>query len=201
MAFGDFKYPQVIRDLGLIEDSADLFASVPSRPPSPATAAILPANVMLGTAAHSEAARSIWLVGPVLADLWAANIGRVNLFADVDFAADPENQLTGKCDFLLGRGPQLRHIAAPVAVIFEAKRDSIPDGLGQCVSAMVGVQRYNRREGREADPVYGCVSTGSLWQFLTLSGTTVTIDLTEYTITQVDRILGILTHIVGRLPG
>jgi hypothetical protein len=65
---------------------------------------------------------------------------------------------------------------------------------------MAGAQRYNRKGGKPVDPIYGCVSTGSLWQFLRLSDTTVTIDLTEYTITQVDKLLGILTAIVGPPP-
>lgn len=201
MAFSDFVYPAVIQELGLTQTSApDLFGHVPSVAPGPTLQSFLPRNVRLATAAHSEASRSIWMVGPVLADLWGRYDGRINMFAGIEFAPDPANGLSGYCDFLIGRGPQLPNLVAPVAVIFEAKRDSIPGGLGQCVAGMVGLQRFNRREGTPIDPVYGCVTTGSLWKFLRLAGTTVTIDLTEYMITQVDRLLGILAFMAGPLP-
>ncbi|MDB5308172.1 MAG: hypothetical protein JWO38_2374 [Gemmataceae bacterium] len=91
-------------------------------------------------------------------------------------------------------------IGAPEVLIFEAKRDSIPDGLGQCIAAMEGVVQYNRRHNAPSDPVFGCVTTGSLWKFLQLSGGRVSIDLAEYTIAQVDRLLGILVHMVGPVP-
>ena len=198
MAFSDFKYPAVLADLGLSEASADdLFADVPPVPPGPGLAATLPASTRLATAAQSEFSKAVWIVGPVLGDLWARNPGRVSLFGGVEFAPDPAAKLAGFCDFLLGRGPQLQHVTAPVAVLFEAKRDAITDGFGQCIAGMVGVQRFNRQRGAPIDPVYGCSTTGSLWRFLSLSGTTVTIDLTEYAIRDVGKLLGILTHMIG----
>jgi hypothetical protein len=65
---------------------------------------------------------------------------------------------------------------------------------------MVGAQRFNRRAGLDIDPIFGCVTTGSVWKLLRLAGSTLTIDLHEYTLSQADRILGILTHIVGPPP-
>ena len=85
-------------------------------------------------------------------------------------------------------------------LVFEAKRDCIPDGLGQCIAALVGAQRYNQRHNAPIDPIYGGVTTGTNWKFLRLSGTTLTLDLTEYTLAQIDRILGILVHMVGPIP-
>ncbi len=90
---------------------------------------------------------------------------------------------------------------APVAVVVEAKRDNFESGYGQCIAGMAGAQRFNRREGNGIESVYGAVTTGSLWRFLHLGGPVVTFDLVEYTIAQVDRLLGILTSIVGPAPG
>ncbi|MGL6094322.1 MAG: hypothetical protein ACRC7O_00790 [Fimbriiglobus sp.] len=202
MAFSDFKYPGVLRQLGLAETGVpNLFAGVPSVPPTPILRGFLEVSVPLGTAAHTEASRSTWIVGPVLADLWGRYDGQINLIAGAEFDPDTDAGLTGECDFLIGRTSQRPRIQAPVLLVFEAKKDSIPDGLGQCVAGMVGLQRFNARDGTPIDPVYGCVTTGSNWKFLRLTGTTVTVDLTEYGISQVDRILGILTHIVGPIPG
>lgn len=201
MAFSDFLYPQVFADLGLTEAVVpDLFAGVPPVAPSPALRGFMAIGVPLGTAAHTEASRSTWVVGPVLADLWSRYHGQLSLIAGATFPADPDAGLTGYCDFLIGRTPQRPRIQAPLMLVFEAKRDSIPDGLGQGVAGLAGLQRFNRREGTPTDPVYGCVTTGSLWKFLRLSGTEVAVDLTEYTITQVDKLLGILTHIAGPPP-
>ena len=91
-------------------------------------------------------------------------------------------------------------VAPPVLVAFEAKNESIVGGLGQCVVAMVGTQRFNTRLGAPADPIYGCVTTGTAWRFLRLSATTVTLGLREYTIAEVDTLLGILVYMVGPPP-
>ena len=197
MAFSDFRYPAVIRDFGLSEGSADLFPDVP---PGPAADLVRRVGAPLAVQVNTEKARSEWMVALVLADLWDRRGRRINLHSGVEFPADPAAKLNGYCDFLIGRAPQASYVRAPVVVIFEAKRDSIPDGLGQCVAGMVGVQRFNQKEGRPIDPVYGCGTTGTSWRFLSLSGTAVTLDLTEYTIAQVDKLLGILTHIVGPPP-
>jgi hypothetical protein len=197
MAFSDFKYPDVIDDLGLIERSvADLFPDVPPVAPSAALAASLPGNVRLATTAHSEASRSTWMVGPVLADFWNRYNGRISLFAGIEFSADEEAGLSGYVDFIIGRSNQLPQLRAPVVFLVEAKRDSIPGGLGQCVAGMVGMRRFNAHANKPIDPLYGLVTTGSLWRFLKLSGNELTIDLNEYLISQTDKILGILTHIV-----
>jgi hypothetical protein len=201
VAFRDFTYPAVVGQLGLTERTEpDLFAGVPGLAPGETLRAALPAGIQLGTGAHTEVARMIWMVGPVLSDLWVRYRGRVCLNAGAEFDADPAARLTGYCDFVIGRGPQRPQVTAPVLVIFEAERDSIPDGLGQCVAGMVGAQRFNARNNAPIDPIFGCVTTGSLWKFLRLDGSDLTIDLTEYQLAQVDRLLGILVHMIGPVP-
>lgn len=201
MAFGEFNYPDVVAQLGLTEQTVpDLFAHAPPVAPGDPARAGLPFGTQLGPAAHSEVARMIWMVGPILLDLWGRYRGQISLNAGVEFDADPAARLTGVCDFAVSRGPQRSVIGVPVLLIFEAKRDSIPDGLGRCIAAMEGAVRYNRRHNSAVEPVYGCVTTGSLWKFLQLTGGRVSIDLTEYNVSQVDRILGVLVHMIGPVP-
>jgi hypothetical protein len=201
MAFSDFVYPDLLTTFGLAERTVpNLFSHVPMLSPSNVLRDTLAAFIPLATTAHSESARSIWLVGPVLGDLWTRYQGELNLIAGVDFEADPAARLTGRCDFVLSRGPQRSVIGPPVLLVFEAKRDCIPDGLAQCIAAMVGAQRYNLRRNTLVNPIYGCVTTGSLWKFMELSGTNLNVDLNEYTISQLDNILGILVHMVGPIP-
>ena len=43
----------------------------------------------------------------------------------------------------------------------------------------------------------GCVTTGSLWRFLRLTGKQLDIDLDEYQFAQADHILGVLLYCCG----
>lgn len=197
MAFGDFSYPNVLTTFALTESSADLFPGVPELPVSAALRSFLGTNLALANLINTEKARSELLVAPVLSELWGRAGGRINLFSGSEFAADPDAGLTGYPDFLIGRGPQLPRVSAPVVVVFEAKRDNIAEGYGQCIAAIVGTQRFNLREGRIAEPIYGGITTGINWKFLRLDASQITFDLSEYSIQQPDRLLGLLAHMVG----
>jgi hypothetical protein len=200
MAFRDFPYPDVVTQFGLTESSADLFPGVPEFPASAALRTFLGTNLTLANLINTEKARSELLVAPVLSELWSRANGRINLFSGVEFVADAAAQLTGFIDFLIGLGPQLPRVSAPVVVVFEAKRDNIADGYGQCIAAMVGAQRFNQRAGNSVETIYGGITTGINWKFLRLEGTRLTFDLSEYTIHQPDRLLGLLAHMVGLPP-
>lgn len=45
--------------------------------------------------------------------------------------------------------------------------------------------------------MYGVVTTGTIWKFLSLTGKTLAIDLNEYSIAQPEKILGILVSMVS----
>jgi len=50
--------------------------------------------------------------------------------------------------------------------------------------------------GRAIARVFGVVSTGSAWKFLQLEGTSLTIDVPEYYIDNLPKVMGILRQIV-----
>ncbi len=201
MAFSEFQYPTVLSQLGLTWRSAvSLFAAVPTLAPTPAVRELLAAFGPLATTVNTEKARSEWITALVLGDCWTRYGGQIGLYSGVDFQADPAARLTGFCDFLITRAPHQPDIQPPAVVVFEAKRNDITDGLGQCIAGMVGAQRFNARAGRPAGVVFGCVTTGSLWKFLQLDGPTLTFDLTEYTLHDLPHLLGIFTHMIGPVP-
>ncbi len=201
MAFRDFKHPELLRTFGLTwRTTVDLFGGVTLVAPDPAVVRVLGLMNPLASTLNTEKARSEWMTALVLGDFWARYAGQISLYSGADFQADPDAGLNGFCDFLLARAPQQPAIQPPVAVIFEAKREDINDGLGQCIAAMVGSQRYNARAGLPAETIYGCVTTGSLWKFLRLTGTDVTFDLTEYPLHDLSHLLGIFTHMIGPVP-
>lgn len=83
-------------------------------------------------------------------------------------------------------------IEAPVITLVEAKNDNIESGLGQCMAEMVAAQLFNQRKGNEVKAIYGVVTTGSNWKFMKLVDKTIEIDLNEYFLNNVGKILGIL---------
>lgn len=202
MAFSDFRFPDLLTTFGLTsEPSADLFAAVPDSPAPLGFHDRLAIGTRLASAVNTEKARSEGMIAPVLIEFWWRYRGRIGLYSGTEFVADEAAGLTGFVDFVITRAPQMPEvIQSPAVVIFEAKRENINAGLGQCVAGMVGAQRFNARHGTPIDPVYGCVTTGSLWRFLRLSGSAVTVDLIEYTLRDVDKLLGILGHMVGPVP-
>jgi co-chaperonin GroES (HSP10) len=74
----------------------------------------------------------------------------------------------------------------------EAKNENIKGGLGQCAAAMLAAQLFNEQEGNEIKTIYGAVTTGDIWKFLKLEGTDIFIDLNNYYIKELNKILGIL---------
>src|SRR5437868_8227749 len=178
MSFRDFTLPKVQQDFGLTTDATQrLFAGVAAVPLSETMRRYLHDFQPLGMSIPTEKGRSELLVAPLLAEVWGRSAHRISLYSGVEFNVDEAAGLNGVCDFLLGQSPQLYYVEAPVVAVVEAKKDSIPEGLGQCAAEMVAVQRFNQKANQPRDPVYGCVTTGSLWRFLRLSGKLLDIDL------------------------
>jgi hypothetical protein len=86
-------------------------------------------------------------------------------------------------------------VEAPILAVVEAKREDISAGLGPCVAEMVAIQLFNEREGTPMPAAYGCVTSGNLWRFLKLAGKALAIDVPEYGLGHLAKILAILVHI------
>ena len=90
------------------------------------------------------------------------------------------------------KSPEQLFIKAPAVILVEAKKEDTKSGLGQCIAEMVAAQRFNAAAHEDIPVLYGCVTSGTAWRFLQLEGQTVTIDLTDYPVPPIDRILSIL---------
>jgi hypothetical protein len=149
-------------------------------------------------AARTEKAKSELLVSPILVQARKLVDKRVQLFSGEEFNVDQEQGLNGFCDFLFSRSNNPYTIDAPVLMMVEAKRGEIEFGLGQCVAEMLAAQTYNQSQEQNIPTIYGCVTSGRLWQFLKLEGDLVTIDPTNYSLMPVEKILGILKWILSQ---
>jgi hypothetical protein len=151
----------------------------------------------LAEGARTEKAKSELLVTPILAQATKLSGGTVKLFSGEEFNVDPEKGLNGFCDFLFSRSANPYTIDAPVFMLVEAKRGEIEFGLGQCVAEMIAAQLYNQSQGQTIPVIYGCVTSGRLWQFLKLEGDKVTIDPDNYPLMPIHKVLGILKSILS----
>lgn len=120
------------------------------------------------------------------------NKSQISIFSGRDFTVDVSKGLNGFCDFLISRSPEQIIIEAPVVALVEAKNDNIQSGLGQCMAEMIAAQVFNEIKGNQISTIYGVITTGTNWRFLRLNGKTIEIDLNEYFISQLGKILGIL---------
>ena len=149
-------------------------------------------TLSIGVSVGTEKARSELIITPVLVEARRQVNRTVGIFSGVDFPVDTTLGLNGLCDFLISRGPGQLIYQAPILALVEAKRDDIRLGLGQCMATMVGAQIYNERHNKNISSIYGVVTTGSLWKFLSLAGTTLAVDPTEYAIADLAGVVGTL---------
>jgi hypothetical protein len=193
MAYRDFTLADLKEQFGLrLEERSDLFAGVTPVPVSALLQETLRENLPLALAISTEKARSEMIIAPVLIEVRRQMQYQVSLFSGTDFNVDPERGLNGLCDFLLSLSPEQLAIEAPAAVVAEAKNENMKQGIAQCIAGMVAVQLFNRQKRNEIEDIHGAVTTGSIWKFLRLTGTVVHVDMAEYYIKEVERIVGIL---------
>lgn len=193
MPYSDFSLEKVKRTFQLTtSETVDLFGDVPDLECSALLTEILRYNVPLALASNSEKARSEMIISPILIDLRRQLKDRINLFSGIEFDVDSERGLNGICDFIISNSPEILFVSAPVITLVEAKKENITAGLGQCVAEMLAARIFNERTGNEVSTIYGAVTTGSIWKFMKLEGSVISIDLTEYYLKDVNKILGIL---------
>jgi hypothetical protein len=198
MSYRDFTLPDVIARFSLrTREDTDLFADRPPIQPSAHLVETLRANVPVAVAISNEKVRSELVVAPVLMELKRAHPHAVGFFSGVDLTVDAAAGLTGTCDFLLTLSPEQAYVKAPVVTLVEAKRDDLASGVGQCAAEMVGARTFNEQAGNAIGTVYGAVTTGTTWRFMSLSGTTLSLDFNEYSIHELPRILGILASMIA----
>ena len=116
------------------------------------------------------------------------------VFSGVEFNVERKTGLTGFCDFLLSRSPNLLRLDAPVACLVKAKKEDLNGGLPQCVAEMIAAQRFNEQRKAPTPVVYGCVTSGTTWRFVQLENQSAYVDLDEVYIAEADKIFGILLH-------
>ena len=193
MAYSDFTLEKARKSFDLtISEKDDLFSGVDTLEPTAPLQEFLRENAPLALQINTEKARSEMIIAPILLDLRKQLQHKISLFSGVEFNVNPELGLNGVCDFLISGSIEQLFIEFPIAILVEAKKENITAGLGQCGAEMVAAQIFNQREGNANLPILGVVTSGNLWKFLQLEDKLLKIDLNEYYLRDVSKILGIL---------
>ena len=153
-------------------------------------------NVPLALAVNTEKARSELIISPILVELRKIYKKKISLFSGIEFNIDKIKNLSGFCDFILSASPEQLFLKAPVIVVVEAKNENIMGGLGQCMGEMIASQIFNEKEESIIAKIYGVVTSGNLWKFLKLEKNVISIDMDDYAIKDISKILGILSAMV-----
>jgi hypothetical protein len=202
MSYKDFTLRKIQARFGLdLIKRTGIFADVEERAVSQSLRDILLENVPLATAINTEKARSELIISPVLVELRKVFDRRISLFSGIEFNVDKDQELNGQdlngcCDFIIGLSDEQLFLKSPILAVVEAKNENLMGGMGQCVAEMIASRLFNAEDGWEDTGVYGVVTSGTLWKFLKLQGNQVHIDLDDYVIKEIPKILGILSGMV-----
>jgi hypothetical protein len=196
MPYSSFTIAQVKRQFQIEVVTETFFSNVPTLTPREWLTNLLQESAPLAVTLGTEKVRSELIIAPLLFEFRELLDRQISFFSGTDFSIDLESGLNGVCDFLLTRSTSEVNIEAPAIIIIEAKKGELNVGWGQCAAEMVAAQKFNLANGKEVATIYGSVTTGTMWQFLKLTGQVLTIDVTEYALDPIERILGILKWMV-----
>lgn len=194
MGYSDFTLKLIEESFGVTAQPLALFSDARPAPVPGWLRDLLSRTLQLPLV--SEKARSELIVMPILLGCRELSNDAIAVFSGSRLDVSPEQGLQGECDFLLARTPSVPEVRAPLVAVVEAKKNDVEAGLGQCVAQMIGARLLNERSGEPIKVVFGCVTTGEVWQFLRLEGSIAAIDRRRYYLDDVAGILGVFQAIV-----
>lgn len=197
MAYSDFTLKKVKAEFQLttIEDQS-LFHKTEAIAISDYLQQTLKRNVPLALAINTEKARSELIIINILLEAKEQSSTTTSLFSGIDFNVDKDKGLNGFCDYILGHSKEQLYLDVPVITVVEAKNENIISGLGQCIAEMYAAQLFNRQEESHLFRIYGAVTTGDEWKFMTLQDNIASIDQDLYYIRDIEKIVGILVQML-----
>ena len=195
MSYSDFTLESVSTKLGVTTQRADLFPGLSPLPLPAWLKETLDKGAQLPLV--SEKSRSEFIVVPVLLTSRELSNGQLAIFSGQRLDVDAQAGLVGECDFILAMSPPLPPLRAPIVTILEAKKNDVEAGLGQCIAQMVAARMFNEAAGRMDSPIFGCVTTGEVWQFMQLRGQIAFVDKRRFYLDDVGHILAAFQAILA----
>ncbi len=193
-SYSHFKIED-IRELGIEVSRQKLFDAVKNLHPSEWLLQTLSINRQIP--AESEKAKSELIISPILNELFIKNPQRFTYFSGYQFNVDQKLGLKGFCDFIISRKYNAAFIESPLVAIVEAKQNQdLVDAAPQCIAEMFAATIFNQRENTPVSTIFGIVTNGYEWLFLTLENSQVIIDTERYGLKNLPELLGVWQIII-----
>lgn len=196
MAYSDFTLETAIAMLGVSTELRILFPELTSLPVPAWLQETLSRRTPL--ALISEKSRSEFIVAPILLASRELSHEKLAIYSGQRLDVDSKKGLVGECDFILTLSPPILPLRSPIVTLVEAKKNDVEAGLGQCIAQMVAAQLFNQSAGCPNFPIFGCVTTGEIWQFLKLQESVVWMDERRYYLDDIESILAVIQLIVAQ---
>ena len=193
MAYRDFSLSKIREQFGVNNQVVPLFKEFePLLPSHDLSTSLKEAE---GLRLRSEKSKSEFIVVPILRELWKKNDKFFTIHSGEVLNADAKSGLKGECDFILSRDIGSFDIDLPIFQIVEAKKNDLELGVPQCAAQLIGAKIFNDKKGRSLEKIYGCVTTGTEWQFICLEKH-LSIDSRIYYLNELSQILAVFQHII-----
>jgi hypothetical protein len=142
----------------------------------------------------NEKSKAERIISPILVEVVKHYQQQVTLFSGEEININPQDDLSGECDFIFALQKPKLYIEAPIISLTEAKDEDMEWGLAQCAAQMYGAMLFNQSEGKKIEVIYGCATDGIEWRFMKFQNKKYLLDTKIYT--EISEILGIWHHIV-----
>ncbi|HID99827.1 MAG TPA: hypothetical protein EYP59_06020 [Thiotrichaceae bacterium] len=192
MSYSDFKtLEQINSELGIvIKDENKLYTHIEPVKLSQLFVEIMKVAFDLAIKIDTEMARQSFIVDNVLIEL--KRHVDISFFVGKAFNVDSSKSLTGNPDAIISNSNNQLYITSPVVVLVEAKKSDLGSGYAQCIAEMEAARIFNERKGNNIPIIYGVVTDGAIWRFISLQEGIVVIDSYLYHFDDGSQILGIL---------
>ena len=202
MPYNNPKLASALTDFRLQESYFPLFTDLEPIVPSDHLNLAIQSGQRIAIPGGGSKARSEFLVAPVLLELSCHYGDRLAVYSGCELSANlPDAGYYENYDFLLAQGVRRLTVSSPTLPLTFSNTDAMEKDFAQLVRQMVVVQYFQKQEAQtDADSssaikskhlgtVFGCVTTGEVWQFLRLEGNKLTIDRDRFYVERLDRLL------------
>ncbi len=196
MAYSDFKtLDQINKQLGInIQSGLKLYTHINPIELSSWFIETMQKTYIKAIQINTESARQSLIVDQVLIEL-GQHI-EMSFFLNNSFNVDSSKGLVGNPDGIITKSNNQLYVTSPVVVLVEAKKSDLGSGLAQCIAEMEAARIFNERDNNGISTVYGVVTDGELWRFLSLKNNIAIIDNHSYNFFDGSHILGILQSFI-----
>jgi hypothetical protein len=145
-----------------------------------------------GVVSNSEFAICENLIYPVLKEVWKKYKTKLTIWSHQSFNYD--EKLSGFPEYLIAKRSSLGKVVfdKPYFILVEAKQDNFETGWAQCLAEMIAARAINQEDNIV---IFGIVSNGNTWQFGKLERDIFTLNITFYTIQELDKLFAAVNFV------